>query len=244
MRILLANANTTEAITDRCAKVARAAASHGTVVTAITPRFGPRVITTRVEEAIAAHALLECIAEHHQGHDAVVLAVSLDTGLAAARQLLHIPVIGMTEAACLAACMVGARFGLVTFGRSVEMYRELVAHHGIERRCAGMRALPVSPTAMFEKPQETMGMVQRAALELVDAGADSILLAGAVLAGVAPSLDLPVPVIDGIASATKFAEAMVGLGLKKPSFGSHAAIGGRDSIGLSGRLAALLTGSS
>ena len=57
MRILVANANTTEAITALCAEAARAAASPGTTIIPATPRFGPAVISTRAENIIAGHAV-------------------------------------------------------------------------------------------------------------------------------------------------------------------------------------------
>src|SRR5919202_130233 len=64
MRILVANANTTEAITTLCAEAARAAARPGTEIIPATPRFGPAVISSRAENAIAAHGLLSLLAEH------------------------------------------------------------------------------------------------------------------------------------------------------------------------------------
>ena len=88
MRLLVANANTTEAITETCAAVARAAAAPGTEIIGATPRFGPAVIATRVENVIAGHALLETLAEHAGRVDAVLLAVSFDTALDAARQMM------------------------------------------------------------------------------------------------------------------------------------------------------------
>jgi allantoin racemase len=133
MRVLVANANTTEAITELCAASARAAASPGTEIIPATPRFGPVVIATRAESAIAAHGLLSLLAEHAGRVDAVLLAVSHDTVLEAARQLMPCPVVGMTEAACLTACTLGTCFGLVTMG-SVETYRERIAQHGLASR--------------------------------------------------------------------------------------------------------------
>lgn len=40
MKLLLANPNTSQAVTDRIAVVARVAVSHGTVVTAVTATAG------------------------------------------------------------------------------------------------------------------------------------------------------------------------------------------------------------
>ncbi len=243
MRLLIANANTTEAITQLCADAARAAAAPGTQIIPATPRFGPEVIATRAENIIAGHALLELLAEHAGAVDAVVLAVSHDTALEAARQLMPCPVVGMTEAACFAACLVGGRFGLVTFG-GVETYRERITQHGLASRLASLVGVDATPQESVRDPEgvarKVMAGVERAAAE----GADCVVLGGAALAGYAARMqaDAPVPLLDGIACAVKFAEMLVGLGVPKPKTGSFAAPWGRNSVGLSAELAAMLKG--
>jgi allantoin racemase len=243
MRLLIANANTTEAITGLCAAAARGAASTGTVIVPATPRFGPAVIATRAENAIAAHGILEVLAEHAGRVDAVVLAVSLDTALEAARQLMPCPVVGMTEAACLTACLLGPRFGLLTFG-NVEPYRELIAHHGLSTRLSGLAGLDVAPPEVLSDPDGVTRNVAAAIGGLVEGGADSIVLGGAALAGLEPRLRdaSPVPLLDGIVCAVRLAEALVALAPPKPRTGSMAPPQGRDSLGLSPALAALLRG--
>jgi allantoin racemase len=152
MRLLIANANTTEAITRLCAEAARAAAGPGTEIIPATPRFGPAVIASRAENIIAGHALLSLLAEHAGQVDAVVLAVSHDTALEAARQVMPCPVVGMTEAACFMACLVGGRFGLVTFG-GTETYRERIAQHGLSGRCASLLGLDATPQEAVADPR-------------------------------------------------------------------------------------------
>lgn len=241
MRLLLANANTTTAVTELCAASARAAAAPGTEIVPATPRFGPAIISSRAENAIAAHGLLECLAEHHAGCDAAILAVSYDTALAAARQLLPIPVIGMTEAACLAACLVGGRFGLVTFS-SADLYREVIAGHGLASRLSGIALVAASPYDAASDPDGVAEKVASAAAGLAREGADSVLLGGAALAGMGGRIQphVPVPLIDGIAAAVKFAEGLVALKLPKPGIGGFAAPAGRASVGLAAPLGDML----
>lgn len=243
LRILVANANTTVAVTENCAAAARAAASPGTEIVAATPRFGPAIISSRAENAIAAHGILDCLAQHHAGCDAAVLAVSYDTALAAARQLLPIPVLGMTEAACLTACMLGGRFGLVTFS-SAELYRELIASYGLASRLSGIGLVAASPSDAASDPAGVAAKVAETARALARDGADAVILGGAALAGMGGRIqaDVPVPLVDGIAAAVRLAEALVALGLKKPAVGSFAAPTGRASVGLASPLETLLRG--
>lgn len=243
MRLLIANANTTEAITQRCADAARAAAAPGTEIIPATPRFGPEVISTRAENIIAGHALLELLAQHAGEVEGALLAVSHDTALEAARQLMPCPVVGMTEAALFGACLVGARFGLVTFG-GVETYRERIGAHGLASRCASLVGLDVTPQDSLRDPdgvaRQVLGGIQRAVTE----GADAVIMGGAALAGFGPLLQpqATVPLLDGIACGVKFLEALVALNLPKPSQGSLAPPRGRASVNLDPKLAALLRG--
>lgn len=235
MHLLLANANTTQAITDLCAASARAAASPSTTITAVTPRFGPAVIASRIENAIAGHALLETLAEHAGKTDGVLLAVSHDTALEAARQLMPCPVLGMTEAACLTALTQGGRFGLVTFG-STESYRELITRHGLATRLAALAGVDATPQQTVADPAAVTAKVQAAIAGLVEQGADSIVLGGAAMAGMAANLTAPVPLLDGIACGVRLLEALVGLRLPKPSVGSYALPLGRATTGLGSAL--------
>jgi allantoin racemase len=242
MRILIANANTTEAITEACVAAARRAAAPGTAILGATPAFGPRVIATRAENAIAAHALLATLAEHAGQVEAVVLAVSHDTALEAARQLMPCPVVGMTEAACLAACLLGGRFAVLTLGHAAA-YEELVARHGLSARCAAVRGIPATPQDTLRDPAGVQAQLLDAIADLAER-ADAVVLAGAVLAGMDRVLQprSPLPLLDGIGCAVKLAEMMVGLGLPKPRLGSYAPPAGREAVGLSAPLAALLRG--
>lgn len=243
MRLLVANANTTEAITEACATAARAAAAPGTEIIPATPRFGPAVISSRAENVIAGHALLELLAEHAGQVDACLLAVSHDTALEAARQMMPCPVIGMTEAACLVGCMAGGRFGLVTFG-GIETYRELVARHGLSSRLAGLAGVNATPPEAVADPDGVGAKVLAAVADLAAQGADSVVLAGAALAGFDRRLQpsAPVALLDGMACGVRMAEMMVALRLPKPRTGSFAAPAGRASIGLSPALEGILRG--
>ena len=242
MRLLVANANTTEAITQLCAASARAAAADGTEIVPATPRFGAEVISSRAENIVAGHALLELLAEHAGQVDAVLLAVSHDTALEAARQLMPCPVVGMTEAACFAACLLGGRFGLVTFG-GVETYRERIAAHGLSSRLASLVSVEATPQEAVRDPEGVARKVAAGIARAVAEGADAVILGGAALAGMGERLqaEAPVPLLDGMACGVKLCEMLVTLKLPKPRVGSFAAVSGRRSSGLSPALAEMLS---
>lgn len=241
MRILVVNANTSELVTEKVLAQARASVSRDTDVVAVTGSFGARVIGTRAEHAIGEHSTVALVAEHAHDFDAVVIAVSYDTGLRAARELLPVPVVGMTEAGLLTACMLGGRIGVVTFGQRVlPLYHELAAGYGLKERIAGWRTL--ESIAAYQRGAHAAldAQIVAAACDLVERdGAETVLLAGAVMAGVPARLQpqVPVPLIDGIACAMRQAELLCRLALPKPRAGSYAAPPVREMIGVSDAIA-------
>jgi allantoin racemase len=248
MKLLLVNPNRTQAVTDAVLAAARAAASPGTELLAVTSGFGPLVIASRGENALAQHGVLELVAQHASGCDAVVLGVSLDTALWACRELLDVPVVGMTEAGLLLGATLATRIGVLTYGaRMAPLYRELVDGHGLGSRLAGIEGLAVTPQQTFESPQAVQAAVLAGAQRLVERdGAEAVLLAGAAMASMAGVLQprIGVPLLDGVACAVAMAEARVRLRLPRARTGSLAATGGRDVQGVSPALAALFGGTA
>ncbi|MDX2102042.1 MAG: hydantoin racemase [Alphaproteobacteria bacterium] len=242
MRLLLINPNLTEAVTERCAATARTVASPGTEIVAVTGEVGAAIINSRAEDAIAAHGLLTLLAQHAPEADAVLLAVSYDTALLAARELVSIPVVGMTEAAMTTACLVGARFGLIVFG-TPWVYRELVRAQGFEARFAGIRSLDAAATTALSDPMATERAVLAAATDLATVdGADCVVLCGAALAGMGQRLaaETPVPLVDGISCGVPLCEMLVRLALPAPRLGSLVSPRNRRTAGLHPALAAAL----
>ena len=242
MRILLANANTTTAVTELCVGEARRVASAATEIVPVTGAFGAAIINSRAENTIAGHALLDALASHQAGADGVVIAVSYDTALFAAREMLDIPVVGMTEASLHAACLLGSRFGLVTFGTPA-VYRELVEQQGLASRLAGIRTVTTSALDAYTNPHLVLEDVARAANEFEQEGhADVVILCGAAMAGMGAKLQdrCAIPLVDGISPAVSLCEMLIRLRYKKPRVGSFAAPFNRETIGLSSPLAGWL----
>lgn len=241
MKILLINANTSSVVTEKVAAGARAAASPGTEIAAVCGEFGARVIGTRAEEAIGQHSTIALAARHAPGCDAVVIAVSYDTGMRGARELLDIPVVGMTEAALLTACMLGGRIGLVTFGARVRpLYEEVVASYGLASRIAGWRT--IESTAAYKAGSDA-GLEEMLVREANDLAArdfaDTVILTGAVMAGVPARIQsrVAVPVLDGISAGVRQAELLARARWPKPTRGSYASPGARELVNVDAAIA-------
>jgi Asp/Glu/hydantoin racemase len=243
-RILLINPNTSDSVSDLIRSEAQRSASTGTQVEVLTAPFGMAYIETRFEALVGAYATAQLAAEHCGNHDAVVVAAFGDPGLAGLRELLPVPVTGMTEAALASAHLLGHRFSIIAISQRIQAwYREVVEGYGFGPRLASIRALDRPISAIGGVQQEHAQALQDLAERAVDEdGAEVIVLAGAPLAGLARSLQgrLPVPVVDGVSSAMRHAETLVALQPGRARRGSFALPPAKPHRGLPDAIARLL----
>lgn len=236
MRLFLGNPNTTQAVTERIAAAARSIAAPGTEIVAGTASFGAAIIGTRTEGAVAAHAALDLLARDAVGCDGAIIGASLDSGLRAVRQMLPVPVVGITEAALHVACLLGGRFGLLCVsGPSAAVTREMVAGYGLTERLAGMAWLETSPGDLLADTGGAVPALVDAANTLVRRDlADVVVLVGAVMAGVPARVQhsVPVPVIEGVTCAVPLLEGLVRLRVPKATAGSFGALPSRVLTGV------------
>lgn len=246
MRLLVINPNISASVTALIEAEARRSAPPGTEFTFLTAPFGVAYIETRFEALIGANAVAQLAADHWPGHDAVIVAAFGDPGVAALKEVMPVPVVGLTEAALASACLLGQRFSIIAISQRIQAwYREVVEANGLIGRLASIRAL--------DRPLASIGNVQGEHAEALrtlceravdEDGAEVIILAGAPLAGLARSLRgrLPVPVVDGVSSAVKHAESLVALAPGKAVRGSFAPPPIKPHRGLPDAIARLLGG--
>jgi Asp/Glu/hydantoin racemase len=236
LRLLMLNPNTSTGVTDLIIAAAETVAAPGTQIIPATAPRGVPYIATRAEAVIGGAIALEMLSELHTGVDAAVIAAFADPGLGGARELFPIPVIGLAEAGMLTACMLGGRFAIVTFASALEpWYRECVAWHGLEKRCASIRTLDGTFRAISAVQEEKADLLVSLACRAVEEDqADVVLLAGAPLAGLGPKVAdrIPVPVVDCVAAAVKQAETLVTLAPQKARAGTFKRPAPKPSIGL------------
>jgi allantoin racemase len=247
MRILIANPNTSQAVTDLLVSTARRHASAGTEIVGATAQAGFPYIATRAEAAVGAFAALDLIARHRDGYDAVVIAAFGDPGLDAARELLSIPVVGLSEAALLTSCMLGRKFGIVSFSSTLgPWFRDCVESHGLSGRLACIELLDGSFRDIADVQHEKEAELVRLCNEAILKGADVAILAGAPLSGLAEKVAdrVAIPLVDGMAAAVRQAEVLAGLRFRKATAGSMRRPGLKPNKGLSEELSALFSGTA
>jgi allantoin racemase len=244
VKVLLLNPNTTAEVTGLLYAAGSRAASPGTELVAMTAERGVPYIASRAEAQIGGAIALEMLAEAGSGFDAAIIAAFGDPGLFGARELFALPVVGLAEAAMLTACMVGQRFSIVTFSRALApWYRECVAMHGLDARCAGIRALDESFQSISNvQSEKEEALVRLANLAVEQDGADVVILSGAPLAGLAEKVknSISVPVIDPIAAAVRQAETLAVLKVRKAVAGTFRRPDAKPTKGLAEPLAAVI----
>lgn len=225
MKLLVINPNTSPAMTAGIAAAARNVAGAGTEVIAVQPSFGPLSIEGHFDEAIAAAGVAELVRLAPEV-DAVVIACFGDPGLDAAREATRAPVLGIAEAAFHAASMLATGFSVVTtMTRTCVIAEHLVHRYGFERRCRGIHGTDIPVLALESCSAEAINQIEQAAREALQRDrSGAIVLGCAGMASLCATLQqrLGVPVIDGVAAAVKFAEALSALGLHTSKHGDYA----------------------
>src|SRR6478736_4390116 len=258
MKLLVTNPNISNDVTSLIESEARRSASPGTELVVRTAGHGVEYIETRFESLIAAGAVAEVIAEYaHDGGgptgsagagsavDGVVVAAFGDPGMPALKELVDVPVIGITEAALCAAALQGQRFSIIAISDRIRpWYLDCVERFGLGGRLASIRSINEALNgigSVQEDFKETLLALSRQAV--AEDGADVVILAGAPLAGLARELrgQIPVPVVDGISAGIRMAEAVVGLQSGAHRAGAFAPPPVKARKGLSEHLDAALT---
>lgn len=215
MKLLLVNPNISTEVSALIEAEARRTAAPDTRITVATAPFGVAYIETRFEALVGAYATAQVAAQEYAQHDAVIVAAFGDPGVGGIRELLPVPVIGLTESALASACLLGQRFSIITISQRIQAwYREVVQSYGLLGRLASMRGLDRQLSGIGSVQQDHSAHLAQLCDQAVrQDGADVIVLAGAPLAGLARALrdQLQVPVVDGVSSAVRHAESLVAL---------------------------------
>lgn len=227
MQIKLINPNTTARMTDTMARCARAVASEGTEIVSATSSMGPPSIESWYDESLALPGLLrEVTAGEREGIHAYVIACFGDPGLFAAREIARGPVIGIAEAAMHAASVIAPGFSVVTtLARTTGMAWHLAERYGMKRFCRNVRATDVAVLDLDRPGSRARELItDECRRALAEDGADAIVLGCAGMVDLSHAIEdaIGAPVIEGVTTAVKWAEALVALGLRTVKRGEYA----------------------
>ena len=187
-----------------------------------TKRGGTGIEYRFTEYFFAREMIENGLEAEKQGFDAYIIGTTNDAGLYQTREVLNIPVIGITEASLHVACMMGRNFALITPNRKmIPSFEEMVAKYGLKDRLVGIEYTSFRIPELgkiFEDPilhHKQIGQFREGAKKVIEAGAEVIVpiggIAGLFLAKSGLKEIDGVPVLDTISVSVKTAEMMVGL---------------------------------
>jgi allantoin racemase len=190
-RILLVNGNSSQAVTDRLASFAMAAAPQFDF-RPCTPRGGPEYVSTLDDYAVSARKVVETIgmAAREDEPDGCIIACFGEPGLQDARQRFEFPIIGMAEASMLTSMQLGPDFAILTLGEDwPAMLRDLVKLYGVKDRCVAIERIQGAPFELMADPKQAKQSVIAAAAKC---GSRTVIIGGAALTGLASAIG-PLP---------------------------------------------------
>ncbi|WP_019203072.1 aspartate/glutamate racemase family protein [Tsukamurella sp. 1534] len=217
MRILVANVNTTGSMTAAIAESARSAASPGTEIVGITPRFGADSCEGNFESYLAAIAVMDAITRYEGHYDAVIQAGYGEHGREGLQELLDVPVVDITEAAASTAMYLGHKYSVVTtLDRTVPLIEDRLKLAGLDSRCASVRASGLGVLELESDPERAVEAIvaqSRAAVEQDRAEVICLGCGGMAELEERVSAATGVPIVDGVRAAVTIAEGLVRMGL-------------------------------
>ena len=154
-----------------------------------------------------------------QGYAAVCIDTMSDSGVAALRSVLDIPVFGPGKVSMLTALMLGDRFSILTMAsRWKPLYKKALDELGLHHKCASVRAIEIPPdnqNLLSGKEEEIFPLLEAAAHLAIEVDGAEVLILGSTTMHQAHGYlqqRLPVPIINPGPLSYKIAEAMLALG--------------------------------
>ncbi len=184
-------------------------------------RAAPRNYISGSDMALAEIGMLEAGLEAEaEGYDAVCIDTMSDSGVAALRSELSIPVIGPGRAAVLTAMMLGNRFSVITmWERWRHLYEKSLSELGLAHACASIRSLDIAPdnqTLLAGKEEDIFPALKSLADKCITEDRAQVIVLGSTTMHQAHSYlseRLSVPVINPGPLSYKIAQSLLDLDL-------------------------------
>lgn len=160
------------------------------------------------------------IRAQEEGYSAVCIDTVSDSGLAALRSRLDIPVIAPGMSAFYMACMLGKKFSVITmWDEWFPLYEKTLTEYHLWDRVASLRSIKTRPDLkelLGGKEEVVFAKLEAESLKAMEEdGADVIVLGSTTMHQSHAYLTerLPIPVINPGQVSYKLCELMLGLGL-------------------------------
>ena len=175
---------------------------------------------TPAEIQLVAPAFIDAYRRaERDGYDAVVPLGMLDLAVDGGKSAVDIPVVGPLEASLHVASLIGDKFGLIVYHKSLLAFnRALIRRYGMEERVVDFGVSGFDLPDLAAHHDEVVENFVNEARRLVAQGAEVIVPMGISQCPVHIKPDwlqqqLGVPVVEGFGAPIRMAALLVGLGL-------------------------------
>lgn len=191
----------------------------GTEVEIREAERGPETIESCAEECFSLPEIMRAIPPlAEEGVDAAIIGCFDDPGLAGARELAEIPIIGPGLASCHWAAQLGDRFAIITVvDEVIPLLRRLMRIYGLGALVTDILAVEVPVLELKSQKEAVLDNLVVEGKAAIQRGADVIVL-GCMTMGflnVARALQdrLKVPVVNPVLAGLKAAESAVAMSI-------------------------------
>jgi allantoin racemase len=224
MRVVIANVNTSESITDKIRKQAISHAGPQTTIEVVTPFFGPSAVEDDFTSMLSAVAVMDRLMAVKEPYDAVIEAGFGESSRPGLQDLVQVPVVSITDAAAITAGLIGRRFSVITtVSRAAAQIEEKLILAGLIKRCASIRPTGLTVLGIGDdREAATAAIIEESKRALATDNADVICLGCAAMVTLEKPVSAAVeaPVVEGVSAAVKLVEGLYGLGLGASTSGN------------------------
>jgi allantoin racemase len=183
------------------------AAMPAAKIIGVTARLGPPMILTADELAAAAPEVVALGLAEAPNVDGIIVGAFGDPGLAALREQINLPVVGIAEASMLEAAEGGRRFGVATTTSAlIELIAARAHELGLAHLYAGIRLTSGDPRALVADPERLAEALAEAVRQSIRRdGAEAVIIGGGPLgqAAIALTARFTTPIIAPISAAVR-----------------------------------------
>lgn len=182
---------------------------------------GPESIESDYDEVLAGPYILSKVQKAAKdGFDAVVIYCGSDPALAAAREIVDIPVVGPGRASVMVALDLGYRFSIITvLDSTITRDEEHVRVKGFDpTRLASVRSIGIPVSNVRDNMGATLDALVKAGQKCIEEdGAQCLVLSCLGMAGLGQRVqkELGIPVLDPAPVAIKYAELLAATNLRQ-----------------------------
>jgi allantoin racemase len=204
-RILLINPNSNQATTDMMVRIAQSAAPNDIEIVGATAAHSPPMIVDPEALAASAPQVVEIGLGLAKDVSGIIISAFGDPGIADLRRQVNIPVVGIAEAAMLAASDKGGRFGVATTTpKLVASIDARAAELGLAQLYTGTRLTSEDPNKLVADPGRLLEALRQVVATCIELDkAEAVIIGGGPLGNAATALTpmFSIPVIAPIPAA-------------------------------------------